>query len=256
MWKVPETTEQCIQWRPFFRGNFRRADLTGVDVFGGYFREAVFNRADLTSATLIGGDFTDAKFEGATLRSVDLSPTHGEEGECSKLIEQTRYEHEPVNCEKLPDDNRKEIEKCRTVLTRAYLAGADLSEAKLLFADLTGANLKPGYTDDGKERGAILKGTWLNCTKLACAKLGRADLSNARLRGADLRCADLSGAILTGADLTDANLTDAKLKGVQGLTPRQLESAKGVRDPQQDLGASCCEECGAIARVSQGCSVK
>ena len=62
---------------------------------------------------------------------------------------------------------------------RAYLGGADLSEA-----DLSGADL----------RGAYLGG----------ADLSEADLNGADLRGADLREAYLNGAHLRGADLWGA----------------------------------------------------
>ena len=69
----------------------------------------------------------------------------------------------------------------------ADLRDADLRVAYLSGADLSGANLRD-------------------------ADLRDADLSGANLRGADLRDADLRGAYLSGADLRDADLRVADLR--------------------------------------------
>ena len=70
------------------------------------------------------------------------------------------------------------------------MPGADLSEASLIDADLSGADLKS----------AILHG---------------ANLMNARLKGADLRGADLSSAILFGTDFDKADLRGANMNGAE-----------------------------------------
>jgi hypothetical protein len=69
-----------------------------------------------------------------------------------------------------------------------YRSGADLRDADLRDADLSGADLRD-------------------------ADLRDADLSGADLRDADLRDADLSGADLRDADLRDADLSGADLRG-------------------------------------------
>jgi uncharacterized protein YjbI with pentapeptide repeats len=89
-------------------------------------------------------------------------------------------------------------------LSGANLSGADLSEATLFGADLSGADLSS----------ANLSGASLFNTDLSGADLTFADLSNADLKNADLSGADLSGADLSGASLFDTNLTGAVMLGV------------------------------------------
>lgn len=84
---------------------------------------------------------------------------------------------------------------------RAYLRGADLSDANLRGVDLRGADL----------RGVDLRGVDLSDAYLKGADLKGADLSGADLKGANLRDANLKDAILKDADLRDANLRDAIL---------------------------------------------
>jgi hypothetical protein len=91
------------------------------------------------------------------------------------------------------------------------LAGADLTEAKLVrvnlrSANLHGANLAGADLTEAKLVRANLRGA-----DLLGAKLAGADLTDANLHYADLRGADLHGAKLAGADLTDADLSDAIL---------------------------------------------
>jgi len=87
---------------------------------------------------------------------------------------------------------------------RAYLCGADLSEANLRGADLRGANLRGANLSEANLRGANLHE----------ANLHEADLRGADLRGADLRGANLHGADLRGADLHEADLRGVDLRGV------------------------------------------
>src|SRR5918995_1196504 len=91
------------------------------------------------------------------------------------------------------------------------LSSADLREAWLPLANLSGANLS----------GADL-------TK---ANLWEADLSEANLTGADLSDATLSGANLSEANLSGANLSDA-----QYLTQHQINQAKGDKKTQLPEG--------------------
>ncbi|MGD1216302.1 MAG: toll/interleukin-1 receptor domain-containing protein [Terriglobales bacterium] len=81
-------------------------------------------------------------------------------------------------------------------LTRADLAGANLSDADLAIVNLSGA-------------------------KLSRAQLGLANLSGAELTEADLIGAiikaDLTGANLSGADLTSANLSGAEFTGASTI---------------------------------------
>jgi uncharacterized protein YjbI with pentapeptide repeats len=97
--------------------------------------------------------------------------------------------------------DRGEIDLTAAVLPGALMFGADLTDVRLVSADL---------------RGAVVHSR---------AKLAAADLRNADLTGADLTDADL-----TGADLTDAILNGADLTGARW--PENVPVPKGwVRDP-------------------------
>ncbi len=100
---------------------------------------------------------------------------------------------------------KKEIEE-----SKHNLEGADLCNAKLMRAQLDGANL--AHAD------------------LTAAYLIRADLSKANLIGTDLTGAVLSEANLSyadmeGTELMDSYLHGANLKGVVNLTCDQIELA-------------------------------
>ena len=106
-------------------------------------------------------------------------------------------------------------------LSRANLSGADLSGAALYEANLSRANLRGADLHNANLRGADLRDADLSGADLRDADLRgtdllRADLHNANLRGADLRgayllSADLRGADFRGADLLSADLSDADL---------------------------------------------
>jgi len=101
--------------------------------------------------------------------------------------------------------HRKEVED-----NKHDLAGADLSTAKLMRAELAHANLE----------GADLSSAYLIRANLAGANLKDADLDSAVLSEANL-----AGADLAGADLTDTYLNGADLAGVRNLTCDQVEMA-------------------------------
>jgi uncharacterized protein YjbI with pentapeptide repeats len=98
-------------------------------------------------------------------------------------------------------------------LRNADLIVADLSGAYLRDADLRGADLRGADLRGADLRGAYLRGAYLRGAYLRGADLRDADLRNANLRGADLRDADLRDADLRGADLRGADLRGAYLRG-------------------------------------------
>ena len=77
---------------------------------------------------------------------------------------------------------------------RAYLRGANLSEAYLREAYLREANLRGADLRGADLRGADLRGAYLRGANLSEANLRWANLSEANLRGAYLRGANLRGA--------------------------------------------------------------
>ena len=86
-------------------------------------------------------------------------------------------------------------------LREADLSGANLSGADLRRADLSGADLS----------GANLRGADLHGADLSEANLRGADLRGANLHGADLNEASLSGADLRGANLRRADLCEVRI---------------------------------------------
>ncbi len=99
-------------------------------------------------------------------------------------------------------------------LTNANLSGANLSETDLRDAELTGADLTRASL-----RSANLSGS-IHFDEFGYGRLNGVDLRNVKLTNADLmtaqlRCARLAGADLTGCDLRGADLTDADLDGTK-----------------------------------------
>jgi uncharacterized protein YjbI with pentapeptide repeats len=99
-------------------------------------------------------------------------------------------------------------------LSDAYLYRASLSGADLTDANLSDANLTDAYLSGAILTGANLTGANLTGAILSNAYLTSANLTGASLSGADLNDVYLSGANLSGADLNGADLTDANLFGV------------------------------------------
>lgn len=83
---------------------------------------------------------------------------------------------------------------------------ADLSDAQMKEANLTGANLSRVLMN----RTNLIRAT-LNNANLSGARLSSANLSSTQLVGANLHNAVLANASLTGADLGEASLTQANL---------------------------------------------
>ncbi len=107
--------------------------------------------------------------------------------------------------------------------TRLDLRSADLREACLATADLTGADVRACLM------GADLRVADLTDADLAGADLRLANLWKARMTHADLRVANLTAADLTAANLGDADLTGAII-GWTILADVDLAHATGLAD--------------------------
>jgi len=94
-------------------------------------------------------------------------------------------------------------------LSRRSFVDSDLSEAALIFADLTSAKL---------ERAVLL------AAQVRSANLSNADLTQANLQHADFSGANLTRANLKGANLSNANFTGTNLKGAD-LSFTHLDSS-------------------------------
>jgi hypothetical protein len=107
-------------------------------------------------------------------------------------------------------------------LDNAYLVRADLESIWMQGASLGKATLN----------GAHFEGAYLEMAHFEGADLKKADFSKARLNKANLDEAYLHGANFYGADLSNVNLENARsleeidLRGVKGLTEKQLKACK------------------------------
>ena len=97
-------------------------------------------------------------------------------------------------------------------LSEADLSGANLREANLSWADLSRANLREANLREANLSGADLSRANLREANLREANLSWADLSGANLREANLSRTNLREADLSWADLGEANLREANLR--------------------------------------------
>ena len=115
------------------------------------------------------------------------------------------------------------------------LSWADLGEANLKGADLSGTYLGGTNLSKANLSGANLRMTYLRKANLKGADLSGSALRRADIRGADLRFAIMKGTRLRAANLNEADLTDAymeganfeaaDLRGAENLSIEQLSKA-------------------------------
>jgi hypothetical protein len=124
-------------------------------------------------------------------------------------------EHDPKDSVKdkdLPLAPTTDVQAALTVIARRDttrdMRVPSLSQIRVPYADLRGANLARADLID--------------------ANLARAQLAGAHLTGANLTGANLAGANLAGADLIGANLAGADLRTVRGITEDEIREVARV----------------------------
>ena len=122
-------------------------------------------------------------------------------------------------------------------LSRAYLAGANLFEAKLQGAVLVSAQLQGAMLWGARLLGARLFGAQLQGVSMLKAKLQGAVLIRTQLQGAQMQGVQLQGAMLWQARLQGANLSDARLQAAD-LSGAQLQRADLYRAQLQGAYAT------------------
>lgn len=157
------------------RADFTRTDLVGVDL-----RKAIARAANFTQALMLRARFDDADCLGAIM--IDVNATAA------------RMESANLEC---VDFSGASMINC--VLTGASCSWANMTDARLNWAQM-------------------------NWCKLEAADLEQANLTGASLRGANLSFANLDQAILTGADLYFANLSGALVPG--DVQPARISSLR------------------------------
>jgi uncharacterized protein YjbI with pentapeptide repeats len=186
------------------KSNLSNANLNAADLDGANLGDANLRKADFFGVTfskginLHGADLSGADLSGADLSKINYSVPFLIADEIGKPVKKPIF---------------REANLSRATFNGADLSGIDLSGANLNEAQLLEANLKRANL-----REAILAGS-----NLREANLREANLSRATFSGADLSGADLSGADLSGAYLDDAVYGPVNLKGIKGVTVKQLE---------------------------------
>lgn len=107
----------------------------------------------------------------------------------------------------------------------ANLSGADMSYTVLKKAVLLGANLREAFLYRADLSGAVLGSPDSIFQALFVADLEAANMSNADLREADLSGTNMERANLSRANLHGARLSGTNLGSVKNLTQEQLDSA-------------------------------
>ncbi len=151
---------------------------------------------------------------------------------------------EPVMAK--PEHERILRDAVRTGTSTIDMSGFDLSGLLFSSARLDGIVLSAADLRNARLSGGYFRGCDLRNAILKKADIVLGDFRDTNLQGTDLTSSDLNGAVMTGANLSNANLTKANLvktcldgadftgtnlnqtdlRGAQGLTESQLESAK------------------------------
>ncbi len=181
------------------------APVTGIVLRGRSLRGARLTGAYLIDSDLAGADLSGAALDDADLRWTDLS---------GATLDQAR-----LGGARLDGANLKEARGRRTFFAGASLNGAVLFNAHLETANFSRASLA----------GATLLGARLDRAILFDADLSRSNLGDASLAGAALVDANLSAAVIGNADL----------RGTEGLTCAQLQSAVNWRRAYRDPALAC-----------------
>ena len=199
--------------------NLEKANLEKANLNNSCLYNANFKNADLRGADLRGADLTDANLEGIkNLSQVIYDSTTKYSLKYKSLFAHTpdKVSAQDTPCKTKPEENpdSKWIQ----------INKVDYSGTK----DLSGVNFSD-YEFANQSKFSKIK---LKESKFSKAILTDADFTGADLTGADFTGADLTGADFTDADLTGADLSGAKLKKVIGLTVKQLETVKSLKDAQ------------------------
>jgi uncharacterized protein YjbI with pentapeptide repeats len=211
--KPPDLSGKSLENLDLSKVGFKRANLSGANLFG----------AKLDSADLSGANLSGAKLDLAWIMRANFSDADLSNASLLGLVVSSGLENSMAEA---------------PIFKRARFSGAHiiarLSRFDLSGADFTGARLAPDLRNQsmGLTRtefsGANLSGADFTKADLGFAVMRFADLTGAILRGANLTGADLAGADLTGADLTDADATGADLGRTILTNVRGLDTVKGL----------------------------
>ncbi|MEQ8724872.1 MAG: DUF2169 domain-containing protein [Sandaracinaceae bacterium] len=194
----------------FERAMLPGADFSGVNAIGvtieeclatqaifegAVLEEAEMARSNFDEANFRGASMTDARIEGASLRNACL---------------------DQIGAQGLRASDGADLSEAR--LRWAKLSGASFSESTLIGAKLTESDLTRASFAKARMEGAELlavqaRGASFAEARMSASSLAGADLLGARFEGAELRLADLSRANLFQSEVWRAELSDVRLDG-------------------------------------------
>lgn len=192
--------------------------LPGLGAGRASLRAAQLANSNLTAADLGRADLRDANLTSAVVgcRTEVVSPT------CS-VLERADLSGASLTDADLTGANLLGAQLGGAVLVRARLAGANLIQVNLRGGHAVNVALSSATAQDASFAGAEmanahldhaqLSGSDFTGTDLSAADLSNATMLSARLHRAVLRGANLTGALLIGADLSGATLAGARLSG-------------------------------------------
>ena len=225
----------------FREASLREASLSFVEADGVDFTGAVLEGAIAERAMLTGACFERARAAGITLEeclAVGASFVSAELSEAE--LPRTNFDEADFFGATMADARlegaslrRASMDQLRAPKLRAS-DGADLSEATLRYADLSGATFARStligtkLTESVLTRAtfaeARLEGAELLAVDATGARFANARMSAASLAGANLLGARFEGAVLTSGDLSSSNLYGAELWKAE-LTNVRLDGA-------------------------------
>ena len=229
---IDATSCQLVPYGNCPGADLRGMNLTGMDLTGINLRNADLQNTTFDYATLDGADLRSIFASNATFIGTGMNYTF------LQLAEFNRWSSDcpngwgtasycgPANL----SDARLEFADLSYAkmyyvdLTDAMLSWSDLTDAHLHYADLTDVSMEFADLTDASLRYADLTNAELSWSDFTHASLEYADLTNARLQSVDLTKASLSSADFTLAYLMSADLTDAYLRYAD-LTDAQLHYA-------------------------------
>ena len=136
------------------------------------------------------------------------------------------YDSGLINRTPFPIVSLADADLRNAALDNAHLSGANLARADLSNAHLNGADLTGAYLSQVKLVHADLTGAKLDFAQITGDSTYVADLSNANFYQADLSGADLTGATLSNANFTQADITGTTLPTNAGYSGVPLPTSQ------------------------------
>lgn len=182
------------------------ADITDAMAMKSRWQDAYLEKANLTGIELTQADLTGAEFDDCDFTSANLTSARLKKA----VFNRCTFREAELSESRFSDTQLQGADLTGVHAPQAHFSRADMTNAMLIGADLTGA----------KMANAVLKGADLSMVKLRNANCTGTDFTEAVLDQTDLTRADLTEAVTSEADFSAAILTEAQLDGDLGEQAR------------------------------------